>query len=74
MEAIGVRVPIGGWYHWIPYPQKHTLRYQNQVNSIIMSIHNSKPRFQVAAILKSNMADVKKKVQLAQYLKMFTTY
>ena len=74
MEAIGVRVPVGGWYRWIPYPQKHTFRYQNLVNSIIMSIDNSKPRFQVAAILKYNMAVVKRKVQLAQYLKMFITY
>jgi len=73
MEAIGVRVPISGWYHWIPNPEKHTFRYQNQVNSIIMSTDNSKPRFQVAAILKSKMADVKRKVQLAQYFRAVGT-
>ena len=39
-----------------------------------MSIDNSKRRYQVAAILKSNMANVKRKILLAQYLKMFTTY
>ena len=51
-------------------PPKHTFR----VNSVNMSIDNSKPRFQIAAFLKSNMAYVKRKVQLAQYLKMLTTY
>jgi len=28
----------------------------------------------VAAILKSNMADMKREFQMAQYLKMFATY
>jgi len=49
-------------------PKKHTVRYQNQVNGFIMSIDNSKRRFQVAAIFKSNMADMKRKFQVAQYL------
>jgi len=30
-------------------------------------------RFQMAAILKSNMADIKREFQVAQYLKMFAT-
>jgi len=55
----------GNWYHWIPCPKKHTFRYQNQVNSCIMSRRNSKCRFQVAAILKSNMADIKREFQVA---------
>ena len=45
-----------------------------RIKSIVSVLDNSKRRFQVAAILKSKMADVKRKVQLAQYLKMFTTY
>ena len=39
-----------------------------------MSRDNSKCRFQVAVILKSNMADIKIEFQVAQYLKMFPTY
>jgi len=34
----------------------------------------AKCRFQVTAILKSNMADIKGEFQVAQYLKMFATY
>jgi len=55
-------------------PPKHTFRYQNQVNSCTMSRDNSKCRFQVAAILKSNMAAIKREFQVAKYLKMFATY
>ena len=39
-----------------------------------MSRDNIKCGFQVAAILKSNMADTKRQFQVAQYLKMFATY
>ena len=39
-------------------PKKHTFKYQNQINSCIMSIDYSICRFQVAAILKSNMAEI----------------
>ena len=38
-----------------------------------MSRNNIKCGFQVAAILKSNMADIKREFQVAQYLKMFAT-
>ena len=55
-------------------PPKHTFRYQKQVNSCIMSRDNIKCGFQVAAILKSNMADIKREFQVAQYLKMFAIY
>ena len=43
-------------YHWIPYPKKHTFRHQNQINSNIRLKDNQKCRFQMAAILNSNMA------------------
>jgi len=39
-----------------------------------MSRDNIKCGFQVAAILKSNMADTNREFQVAQYLKMFATY
>jgi len=39
-----------------------------------MSRDNIKCGFQVAAILKYNMADIKRKFQVAQYLKMFARY
>jgi len=39
-----------------------------------MSRDNIKCGFQVAAILKYNMAEIKKEFQVAQYLKMFVTY
>jgi len=61
------------WYHWIPGPKKHTFRHQNQVNSNIGPTNNRKCRFQMAAILKFNMADIKREFQVAQYLKMFAT-
>jgi len=35
---------------------------------------NIKCGFQVAAILESNMADINREFQVAQYLKMFATY
>ena len=49
-------IPSGNGYHLNPCPPKHTLRYQNQVNSLLMFIDSSKCRFQEAAILKFNMA------------------
>jgi len=55
-------IPSGNWCHWISCPRKHTFRYQNQVSSCTMSRDNIKCGFQVAAILKSNMADIKKKI------------
>jgi len=39
-----------------------------------MSRDNSKCRLQVAAILESNMVDIKGEFQVAQYQKMFATY
>jgi len=52
-------------------PKKHTFRHQNQINNNIRPTDNRKCRLQMAAILKSNMADIKREFQVAQYLKMF---
>jgi len=54
-------------------PPKAYFRHQNQVNSSIWPRDNRKCRFQVAAMLKSNMADIRGEFRVAQYLEMFAT-
>ena len=53
-------------------PPKHTFRHQNRVNNKMRPKVNRKCRFQMAAILNSNMADMKREFRMAQYLKMLS--
>ena len=69
--GIQLTIPSGNWYHLIPCPQN--IHLDTRIK-FIMSIDDSKCIFQGAAILKSNMADIKREFQVAQYLKMFATY
>ena len=55
-------------------PQKHSFRHQNRVKSNIRPKYNRKYRFQMAAILNSNMADMKGEFRVAQYLKIFAIH